>query len=111
MSIPTVAGLDPATAVREARRRAGLTQGGLAGRAGTSQASISDIERGRRQPTVELLDRLLRECGRTLVVDDVKKPALDADDVMLLRLNRSLSPAERLAQMGRVVRLRALARR
>ena len=102
--------LDSATVVREARRRAGFTQDALAGRAGTSQASISDIERGRRQPTVELLDRLLRECGRTLVVDDVKKPALDADDVMLLRLNMMLSPAERLAQMGRVVRLRGLAR-
>src|SRR5205085_1555214 len=48
--------------VREARRRAGLTQRELAARAGTSQSAIARIERGRQIPSVETLQRILRAC-------------------------------------------------
>lgn len=103
--------VDPAAVLRDARQRAGLTQTELAARAGTSQASVSDIERGHRQPTVELLDRLLRECNSGLIVAPGPEADLDPEDVMLLRLNMMLTPAERLAQVVRLARLRGLARR
>lgn len=106
--------LSPQSAIgevlREARRRAGLSQAELAVLAGTSQASISDIERGRRQPTVELLGRLLRHCEQELTVIPRKPSRLDPEDVMLLRLNARLSPGQRLAHMSNLLRLRARAR-
>jgi predicted transcriptional regulator len=49
--------------VREARRRAGLTQRGLAAKAGIPQETIARIERGRVDPRVGTLDRLLEACG------------------------------------------------
>jgi predicted transcriptional regulator len=106
----SIAAFDASTELRAARRRARVSQNELATRAGTSQASISDIERGRRQPTVELLNRLLWSCGHVLRVADTGSAALDPDDLMLLRLNMMVSPAERLAQAARVMRLRGLAR-
>ncbi len=104
--------IDAPAELRAARQRARLSQSELAARAGTSQASVSDIERGRRQPTVELLDRLVRSCDHTLQVAASKATtAMDPDDLMLMRLNMMVSPAERLAQAARVLRLRGLARR
>lgn len=102
--------LDAGAALRGARRRARLSQAGLAVLAGTSQASISDIERGRRQPTVELLDRLLRDCDQKLAVVSREPSRLDPEDMMLLRLNARLSPGQRLAHMTNLLRLRARAR-
>ncbi len=49
--------------VREARRRAKLTQRELAVKAGIPQATIARIERGRVDPRVGTLDRLLEACG------------------------------------------------
>ena len=49
--------------VREARQRAGLTQRGLAAKAGIPQETIARIERGREDPRVTTLDRLLEGCG------------------------------------------------
>src|SRR5438270_657417 len=46
--------------VREARRRAGLTQRELAARAGTSQSAIARLERGRQIPSVETLTMTAR---------------------------------------------------
>ena len=48
--------------VRYARRRAGLTQRQLAAKAGIPQESIARIERGRVDPRVGTLDRLLEAC-------------------------------------------------
>lgn len=45
--------------IREARAQAGLTQSALAQRAGTSQATVSAYESGRKVPSVETLERLL----------------------------------------------------
>ena len=52
--------------VREARRRAGLTQAELADRAGTKQSVISMYERGRRLPDLDTLQRLVAACGLEL---------------------------------------------
>ncbi len=57
------------SAVRAARRRAGMSQVELAKRAGTSQPSIARLERGLVSPTVISLDRIARALGTELVID------------------------------------------
>ena len=57
------------SAVRAARRRAGMSQVELARRAGTSQPSIARLERGLVSPTVISLDRIARALGAELVID------------------------------------------
>jgi uncharacterized protein len=49
--------------VRHARKRAGLTQRQLAAKAGIPQETIARIERGRVDPRVGTLDRLLEAAG------------------------------------------------
>jgi len=49
--------------VREARRRARLTQRQLSALSGIPQETIARIERGRVDPRVATLDRLLEACG------------------------------------------------
>lgn len=49
--------------VREARRRANMTQRQLSAKAGIPQETIARIERGRADPRVATLDRLLEACG------------------------------------------------
>ncbi len=49
-----------------ARRRAGLTQRELASRAGVSPSTIARIERGRMEPTLDLLLRLVEAAGLDL---------------------------------------------
>jgi transcriptional regulator with XRE-family HTH domain len=48
--------------LREARLRAGLTQRELAAKSGIPQETIARIERGRADPRVNTLDRLLAAC-------------------------------------------------
>lgn len=48
--------------VREARARARLTQRQLAAKSGIPQETIARIERGRADPRVKTLDRLLEAC-------------------------------------------------
>ena len=57
------------SAVRAARRQAGMSQVELARRAGTSQPSIARLERGLVSPTVVSLDRIARALGAELVID------------------------------------------
>jgi transcriptional regulator with XRE-family HTH domain len=52
--------------VREARRRAGLTQAELARRVGTSQPAIARYERARSLPDVATLHRIVEACGLEL---------------------------------------------
>lgn len=49
--------------VRDARRHANLTQRQLSAKAGIPQETIARIERGRVDPRVRTLDRLLEACG------------------------------------------------
>jgi predicted nucleotidyltransferase/DNA-binding XRE family transcriptional regulator len=55
--------------VRQARRRAGLTQAELAGRAGITQSVISAYESGRRQPSVPVLYSLVDATGLELIIN------------------------------------------
>lgn len=52
--------------VREARRRAGLTQTQLAARAGITQSVVSAYESGRREPSLPALLRLIAATGHSL---------------------------------------------
>lgn len=62
--------------LRDARKRAGLTQEELATRAGTSQASVSAYESGRKAPSVETLSRMLAATGSRLAVEAGRRPVV-----------------------------------
>jgi transcriptional regulator with XRE-family HTH domain len=55
------------TLLRSSRIASGITQGDLAARARTSQPEISTIESGKRIPTVDTLERLLRQTGHRII--------------------------------------------
>ncbi|HAM26866.1 MAG TPA: hypothetical protein DCP11_09250 [Microbacteriaceae bacterium] len=55
------------TLLRSSRLASGITQGDLAARAKTSQPEISTIESGKKVPTVETLERLLRQTGHRII--------------------------------------------
>jgi transcriptional regulator with XRE-family HTH domain len=59
----------PGDLLREARMRAGLSQGELARRTGTSQPAIARLESSTSNPTVATLRRLLRGMGFDLSMD------------------------------------------
>lgn len=62
--------LDLAQLVYDARIQAGLSQAELAGRIGTRQATISQIEGGGGQlPSLTTLARIARATGQTLRLD------------------------------------------
>ncbi len=88
--------MDPGDLVAATRRRQGLTQRQLAIRAGTSQASISRIERGRESPTLERLGRLLLAMSERLVLST--EPLTSPLDAGELAAARALSPRERLLE-------------
>lgn len=93
--------MDPARSVREARRRAGITQEELARRADLRQPAVARIEAGRVTPRVDTLDRLLRACGISLTVE----PRLGADvEREAIRRLLRLEPAERLARATAAIR-------
>jgi transcriptional regulator with XRE-family HTH domain len=80
--------------VRFARSRAGLTQRGLATKSGVPQETIARIERGRVDPRLRTLDRLLEACGYGLEVEPRLGIGIDRTQIdALLRL----TPSERLA--------------
>lgn len=51
--------------VRQARKAAGLSQEALADSAGIDRTYVSGVERGVRNPTVTILDRLAKALGVT----------------------------------------------
>jgi transcriptional regulator with XRE-family HTH domain len=55
--------MDAATTLRTARRRAGLSLRVLATRADTSHSTLAAYEAGRKVPTVDTLDRVVRAAG------------------------------------------------
>jgi transcriptional regulator with XRE-family HTH domain len=85
--------------VREARRRAGLTQHDLAERAGTTQSAIARLETGRTSPSLDAVQRLVRLCGLDLEVALVER---DDSDAAQARRLRGLTPSERLDRGVRV---------
>jgi transcriptional regulator with XRE-family HTH domain len=82
------------TFIRSRRLAHGLTQAQLALRAGTTQASLSRLERGELSPTMATAERLLGAMGESAEL--VARRADHGFDVARLRAQRRRSPAERL---------------
>lgn len=80
--------------VREARQRSRLTQRQLAIKSGVRQETIARIERGRTDPRVNTLDRLLEACEFGLEV--LPRLGIGIDRTQIRALLR-LSPSDRLA--------------
>jgi transcriptional regulator with XRE-family HTH domain len=70
--------MDAAVTLRRVRRRAGLSLRALAARADTSHSTLAAYESGRKVPTVETLDRIVRAAGYELGVELV--PAVGGAD-------------------------------
>lgn len=79
--------------VREARQRANLTQRQLAAKAGIPQETIARIERGRSDPRVTTLDRLLEACEFGLEV--LPRLGIGIDRTQI-RARLDLTPSKRL---------------
>jgi predicted nucleotidyltransferase/DNA-binding XRE family transcriptional regulator len=77
------------TLIREARRRAGLSQTELARRAAVAQSVISAYEADRREPGLGMLTKLIEAAGHELVVD-VRPSATLRRGVPDTRLGRRL---------------------
>lgn len=97
--------------IRTARRKARLTQGQLALRAGISQSAVAQLERAGSNPTIETLDAMLRATGQRLCLSmEVHRPSVDET---LIARNLRMTPAERLAAFEtahrELAQLRALA--
>ncbi len=60
--------MDLVIALHKARQEAGLTQKELAARMGISQVCITQLERGRRNPTYTTLARYARACGKKVAI-------------------------------------------
>lgn len=90
--------MDAAFALRDARRRAGLTQAQLARRAGTSQATVSAYEHGRKAPSVETLGRLLAAAGARLIAAPAAAPVVRPSKPQLARAGRALVDVMLLAE-------------
>jgi transcriptional regulator with XRE-family HTH domain len=61
--------MDAATTLRRARKRAGLSLRVLAARAETSHSTLAAYEAGRKVPTVDTFDRVVRAAGYEVGVE------------------------------------------
>ncbi len=82
--------------LREARRRADLTQQALAEAAGKPQSTIAKIERGRRDPSLTTLQELVRAAGFDFRLELVPR---DDHDRQLIDAMLALSPEDRLVTL------------
>ncbi|MXX74554.1 MAG: helix-turn-helix transcriptional regulator [Holophagales bacterium] len=87
--------------VREARKRAGLTQIELAKRAGVPQSTVARVESGARTPSTDLVERLVRAAGYEIRVG-LGEP--DPETAALFERTLRRSPEERLADAARAAR-------
>lgn len=78
--------------VRYARRRAGLSQQGLAEKAGVPQSMIARIERGKVSPRFETVLKLIRACEMNLEIEPLAGQGVDRT---LIQEMLKLTPMER----------------
>ena len=91
--------VDAGSLIREARRRAGLTQAQLAQRLGRSQAEVARLERPGASLTTSTLDRTLHATGHRLRLSaEAFEPSVDES---LLASRLKMTPGQRLADMQR----------
>ncbi len=89
--------MEVARALSKARRRAGLTQRVLAARTGVSQPTIARIERGKDDPRLGTLERLLNACGETIEVVPQAGRGIDRSEIRELL---KMSPRQRLVGLA-----------
>lgn len=94
--------------IREARRRAGLTQAELAARAGTAQPAIARWESGRTGISIDEVVRLVRLCGLDLEFAIVDRD--DSDIAQAAKLEH-LTGQQRLDRHSRLARQLVTVRR
>ena len=87
--------------VAEARKRAGLTQAALAQRAGVAQTTVARIESGARNPSTDMVERLVRASGYEIRVS-LGEP--DPGTASLFERTLRRTPAERLTDAVRAAR-------
>jgi hypothetical protein len=87
--------------IREARKRAGLTQAELARRVGTTQSAIARIENGGTEPSLLRVRTLLRACKLDL---EVRIAPRDESDWTVTRWLLRLSVDDRVRQHQRALR-------
>jgi transcriptional regulator with XRE-family HTH domain len=86
-------GMKPGRMLREARRRAGMSQRELAQAAGVPQATVARVESGAVSPRADTYERLLRAAGSELAV----APRLGSGvDRTLIRDRLALSAEQRV---------------
>lgn len=85
-----------AALLREARLRAGLTQGALSERSGKDRVQINRYEAGAVAPNLDTLIELVRACGFDLPLELVP---FDADRHGRVGELQQLSPERRLERM------------
>lgn len=88
-----------AAIIREARVQSALTQSALAARAGTSQATLSAYESGRKQPSAATLARILAAAGRRLATAPAERPVVQVSEAELARRGRTLLDVLSLADL------------
>lgn len=93
--------VDVPALMKEARRRAGMTQAQLAHAAGTSQSTLAAYESGAKSPSVRTLDRVIRAAGASL---DVRLRSTPATHGALLAELRGHSREIRAAARKRGIR-------
>ncbi|MGH2702132.1 MAG: helix-turn-helix domain-containing protein [Actinomycetota bacterium] len=86
--------------IKEARKRAGLSQRQLAERLATSQSVVARWENGSRSPTLETVARALRACGLELGVELLP---VDQQDIAMAAQNVRLTPTQRLDALKNIL--------
>jgi transcriptional regulator with XRE-family HTH domain len=89
--------------LREARRRAGLSQAELARRAGKPTSVIGRWERGEVKPSLETLRELIGACGLELGFT-LSNADAEKHDLALIRRSLAWTPAQRFEHGQRIAR-------
>jgi transcriptional regulator with XRE-family HTH domain len=83
--------------LRQARRRAKLSQRELGRRANVPQSTVARVELGSLSPRADTLERLLRALGQTLTFEPLLGVGIDRTQI---RARLALTPEQRLARVA-----------
>ncbi|HVM00130.1 MAG TPA: helix-turn-helix transcriptional regulator [Egibacteraceae bacterium] len=94
--------------IREARRRAGITQAELARRMGTSQSAVARWENGMQSPAHDTVRRAVEACGFDLGVTITPR---DDQTVTLFDEYLALTPQQRVERLLATLRVQQALRK
>ncbi|WP_027365941.1 helix-turn-helix domain-containing protein [Desulfotruncus alcoholivorax] len=90
--------MDIGQRIKLAREHQGLSMNALSKKSGAAQSAISEIESGKRQPTFEVLEKIIYGLGLTLAeffADNQVVEPLPSDIRQLIDLAQQLTPHQR----------------